>query len=151
MKKLHILILLVCSVFFVDCLHVQMTSPSLDSDAKKFEPEPGKGNIYINRISQWYGYDFAFQTLLDGRVVGALAPKTYLMLSVAPGKHIVAVSGADNVTQQTVNVESGKNYFFEARCTLSGSNGQYSLRLISEEQGRKEVTDSKRSEGATYQ
>jgi subtilase family serine protease len=151
MKKLFMLSLLVSNVIFTGCVNVQMTPSDLDSDAKKFEPQSDKANIYINRIGQWFGYGFAFETSLDGRIVGSLAPKTYIMLSVSPGEHTIALSNVGNVTQQTVKVEPGKNYFFEASCIFGASNGQYDLKLISEDQGRDEVAKSKRSEAVSYQ
>lgn len=148
MKKLSPSLLLLGTVLLVGCIHVQMASPTLDAAAKNFETEPVKANIYITRTSKWWiANEFAAQILMDGRVAGSLAPNTYAMLSVSPGRHIVALSLEGNVNQKVVEVDPGKNYFFEFKRIAGG----YDFSLVPEEQGRKDVLKSKRAQAAMYE
>ena len=78
MRKLSSLMLIACSALLVGCASVPMTSAALDSEAKKFIAEHGKANIYVNRGGE-LGRSSVFPTLLDGRIVGSLAPNTYLI------------------------------------------------------------------------
>ena len=145
LKKLTLAFFLLCNILLIGCAYVQMASHSSDAAAKKFVTDPVKANIYITLTSKWWiANDFAIQALIDGRVVGSLAPNTFVMFSVLPGKHTVAISIGGNVFQQPVELNWGTNYFFEVKPFV----GHFELGLVPEEQGRKEVIKSKRAEGS---
>lgn len=150
MKKLNLLAIAVGYSLLVGCASVPMTTSSLDSAAKQFAPEPGKASIYINR-GGGMGTAIVFQTILDGRIIGALAPHTYQLLSVTPGEHTLAVTGVENVQQQKVIAEAGKNYFFNVSVSMGWVSGHAHLDPVTQEQGRKQVLDSKRADATTYQ
>jgi len=145
LKKLALALFLLCNILLAGCINVQMAPHNSDVAAKKFVTDPVKANIYITRTRKWWIADnFAMQALIDGRVVGSLAPNTFVMFSVLPGKHTVAISIEGNVVQQRVDLNWGTNYFFEVKPFV----GHFELGLVPEEQGRQEVIKSKRAEGA---
>jgi hypothetical protein len=151
LKTLTLFALVTCSALLVGCASVPMTSASLDSDAKKFQPEPGKASIYLNRKGTFAGDDEIIQIVLDGRIVGALAPGTYELLSVAPGEHVLMNSGPyENVVQAKINAEQGNNYFFDVGLTKGWSLLHVSLKQIGDAEGQKEVKASKRADAVTY-
>jgi len=151
MKKFNLLAIAVCGYLLAGCASTPMTSASLDSEAKQFTPEPGKANIYVSRDSAIIGGILKFQTMLDGRPVGALAPGTYQLLSVPPGKHTVYASSEENVQHQKVMVEAGKSYFFRVSVTTGWWSGRAFLEPVPEEkQGQKQVLGLKRAEATTY-
>ena len=150
MNRLKLLVVAICSVLLVGCASVPMTSASLDSEAKQFVPQPGKGSIYINR-GGGLGTALTVQTLLDGRVVGSLAPNTYQLLSVPPGQHVVSTgAGAESVEQQMIVVEAGKNYFYRLSLAMGWVAPRVHLRPMSEKEGRKAVVGSKRADAIIY-
>lgn len=149
MKKLNLLVIAVFILLLFGCTSVPMTNSSLDSVAKQFNPEPGKASIYINR-GRGIGSQFVIQTVLDGRIVGALAPYTYQLLSVTPGEHTLATTGARDVQQQKLKVEAGKNYFFEVSISMGWSSISTHFNPVTEEQGRAQVLYSKRADATIY-
>jgi hypothetical protein len=150
MKKLILFTLVARCALFAGCASVPMTSVVLDTEAKKFVVEPGKANIYINRAGV-IGSALVVHTMLDGRIVGFLASNTYQLLSVSPGEHIVATVGKENVEQQKLTAEAGKNYFFKVSLHMGWQNARTSIEPVSEEQGREEVMSSERAEANSYQ
>lgn len=150
MKKLIFPALAVCGALLAGCASVPMTSATLDSEGKKFSPEAGKASIYINR-GGGLGTAVTVQTLLDGRMVGALAPDTYQLLSVAPGDHVISTgAGAETVEMQKVTAEAGTNYFFKVSLSMGWAAPRVHLKPMTEEEGRKAVASSKRAEAVTY-
>ena len=150
MKRIKLTIWLVGIGLLAGCASVPMTSPTLDSQAKAFTPEPGKANIYVNR-GGGMGSALEFQVVLDGRISGSLAPHTFQLLSVSPGAHTLLVQGAENVQQQKLDAEAGKNYFYRVSVHMGWASGRAHLDPLSEIEGRKEVMDSKRAEAVSYQ
>lgn len=150
MKKSIFLALMACSALLAGCVSVPLTSASLDSDAKKFQPEAGKSSMYINRKNAIFGGGVMVQSVVDGRMVGSLAPGTYQLISVAPGEHIVTTSGQFYGVKQTrVNTEQGKNYFFDISVGIGWITPNINIKRTEEEEGRKCVTASKRAETST--
>jgi len=93
------------------CATVPMTDTSSDANAKQFQTAPGMANIYLCRGQGIAGNLLAY-TQVDGQTIGALAPGTYELVSVAPGNHVVQVSGPTNIEQLPVTTAAGNNYFF---------------------------------------
>lgn len=150
MKKLNLLLVAVGCVFLGGCASVPMTSTSLDGEAKRFSPETGKASVYVNR-GGGIGTAVTVQTVLDGRIVGSLAPNTYQLLSVSPGERVLSTgAGAENVEQIRFNAEAGRNYFFRVSLAMGWALPRIHLRQIDDEEGRKAVHKSKRAESATY-
>ncbi|MDW8308470.1 MAG: DUF2846 domain-containing protein [Verrucomicrobiales bacterium] len=150
MKQGTLVVIGLCGMLLGGCASVPMTSASLDSEAKTFTPPPGKANIYVNR-GGGLGTAVTVQVILDGRVVGALAPNTYMLLSVPPGEHVLSTgAGAEKVEIQKLNAEAGKNYFYRVSLAMGWVMARVHLRPMTEEEGRKAVLGSKRAEAVTF-
>ena len=163
MKALGLFTNVVCSILLFGCAATApMTSASLDAQAKTLTPETGRANVYVARPGTFVGAALAVQTLLDDRPAGSLAPGTYQLLSVAPGKHVISTILEAPAGQRTgspvilgperafgyVTAEAGKNYFFELSLG-SGLNPEQlrsTLQLISEQAGREVILRLKRAE-----
>ena len=142
----------------IGCASVPTTTASLDAEAKKFVPEPGNGSIYLDRGSGFVNSGLESEFLLDGRLVGRLANGTFLLLSVPPGEHVVVPrpipqnSGglfSNPAPQwpyaQRINVEAGKNYFFEVNYSMGIVHQQVHFQELTEEQGRASILKSQRA------
>jgi hypothetical protein len=150
MKRAVFMVSLVGIGLLAGCASVPMTSPTLDSEAKAFTPESGKANIYVDR-GGGVGAGVEFQVVLDGRITGSLAPKTFQLLSVSPGEHTLLVQGGENLQQQKPVAEVGKNYFYRVSVHMGWAAARVHLDPMSEVEGRKAVMDSKRAEAVSYQ
>ena len=137
------------------CATVPMTSPSLDMEAKKFIPETGKASIYVNR-SSLLGTAVTIQVILDGRIVGALPPKTYLLMNVTPGPHTIMVRKDESLEYTKINAVQGKNYFFEASLNpgwkdlVNPFSRHAEIKTVTEKEGRDLIINSKRAVALTY-
>jgi hypothetical protein len=148
MKTLPLSLFLLCGVLFIGCAHVPMASSSADAAAKQFQAEPLKANIYITKPGRWWYSDpYPSEAFIDGRVVGFLAPDTFMMLSVLPGEHTVAMRMRNDAGQEPIHVVWGTNYFFE----FKPGPFRYRLVPVPEEQGRKQVMKAKRVQASTYE
>ena len=151
MRRMSAIYLLVCVVLLVGCASVPMTSESLDAEGKKFIPEPGTASIYVYRGTGPIGTAVLFETILDGRVVGSLAPGTYQLLTVSPGQHTLVVHAQENVQQQKVLAEAGRTYFFRASTDIGLVSARVYLQPVDEQEGRRGVIGTRRSEATAYE
>lgn len=149
MKELVLLAGVVCSALLAGCASAPMTSASLDKEGKKFTSEPGRANIYVARPGKFVGGALNVETSLDGRSVGPLAPGTYQLLSVAPGRHAVSTVIADTRAFGHLTAEADKNYFFKISLSMDFLEPRHDLGLITEEEGRAVIMRLKRAE-STY-
>lgn len=147
MKHLPLVLMLIAGALLAGCASVPMAPESLDAQAKTFTPIPGQANIYVVR-GGGIGTALAFQVVLDGRIVGSLAPHTFVLVSVPPGEHVVEVTGAENVQQQRLVTEAGRNYFFKMSVHMGWASGRPHLEPMSDADGRSEVSAQKLAEAA---
>jgi hypothetical protein len=124
---------------------VPMADNSADADAKKFQPEAGKASIYICRGAGIAG-NLLIQTQVDGLQVGALAWNTYSLISVAPGHHVVAVSGPTNEEELPVDAVAGSNYFFQVSMIWAGPGIRHRhIEVMTDADGRQYVNGETRA------
>jgi hypothetical protein len=122
-----------------------MALASLDAEAKNFASPPGRANVYVYR-NGGIGMALAFQIVLDGKIVGSVAPDTYHLIAVEPGDHAVAASSNENSKLVRFHAEAGRNYFFEVEVKMGWASGRVGLEQVDETQGRKGVQGAKRAE-----
>ena len=146
MKELVLLAGIACSALLVGCASAPMTSASLDQEGKKFTSEPGRASIYVARPGKFVGGALNVETSLDGRSVGPLAPGTYQLMSVAPGRHAVSTVIAGIPAFGHVTAEADKNYFFKITLSMKFLEPRHDLGLITEEEGRAVIMRLKRAE-----
>lgn len=105
-----VFVLTVVLLLLVGCfVSVPLALPELDQAAKQFQPFPDRGQLYIIRPLA-PGVMLYYQVVVDGFVVGALAPRTYFVAPLSLGAHTVAVYFPDQ-RMSTLTVEAGRNYF----------------------------------------
>jgi len=150
MKKLNLFVLALSGLLLVSCASVPLASSSADAEAKQFTPQSGRASIYVTR-SFGVGSAIIFQTILDGRITGALAPNTYQLLSVPPGQHTLIVTATENIQQTTMIVQPGRNYFVEVSVSMGWIKGRANIQSIADAEGRRQVLSSKRAAATTYQ
>ncbi len=75
--------------------HSTANLPKFRSARKGFNPPFSKGNLYIVKGSV-FGSGVLFQVNVDGKVRGAIAEETYLLVELTPGNHTVSVITEDS-------------------------------------------------------
>jgi hypothetical protein len=122
-----------------------MMPEAMDAEGKRFSPPPGKANLYVTRTTFLAGA-VLFQVHLDGRLAGSIAPNTYLLLDVDPGKHQVLVTTPESQNAVTVNVNAGDNHFFEVTPAMGWMHARAEIQPLPEDEGKKAVQGSKRAD-----
>ena len=125
---------------------VAMMPETLDVEAKRFSPPPDKANIYVVRPSYFAGSAVLIQVYLDGKILGSVAPGTYLLFEVDPGANKIEVITKENQDAVTLNTEAGENYFVFAVSQWGWWTARARLIELDEEDGRKAVEESKRAQ-----
>jgi hypothetical protein len=129
-----------------------LASPDSDAQAKQFAPPPGKGNLYVARVSEFVilGQPAPFAFFVDEREVGGIVPGMYYCFSLEPGNHTFSASSASSTDHATVTIEAGKNYFYQLTTSNTAENTcKLSLSwVILEPMGKLMVQQSKRGEAA---
>lgn len=127
------------------CETTPLMSDALDQEGKRFAPAPGKAHIYVVRPSV-VGGRFLWGVQVDGRPVGALAARTYLLLEVEPGAHEVTAVTAENRHTIAVTANPGENHFVEAVSTMGWAQSRAELRTLPQEQGKATIHNARRAE-----
>lgn len=111
-----ILMLIVCLGFCSGCAIpfrqavVPLAPESSDSFAKNFQVINNCAIVIVYREDP-RADDSLMGVLVDGKLVGKLAIKTYLRLELSPGMHEI-ISRTDNDSKINVNMIAGHIYFF---------------------------------------
>lgn len=129
---------------------VEMATPELDQAAKTYVPSEGHANIYVTRKDQFTGSAVLFQVVVDGRMLGAIAPGTYHMMSVEPGRHVVAATSMENQSSQKIDAEAGHCYFFEVTPKSGWMAARVDVAPMSEAAGRAAVAENSLAEGFEF-
>lgn len=129
------------------CPTIPMASTQADAVAKRFEPSATDGMIYVFRDGTFFGGAHTLPVAVNGRIVGASIPKSYMVLKLSPGKHVLA-SPAVAYRTMVVNVEAGNLYFVRhsvvSEFMLQTVSGDFEL--VDGAEGRAAVAACKLSE-----
>ncbi len=135
-------------LFLAGCASVPLAPPLDDSTAKHFQSSATQATIYIFRDEGFIGSARTFPVLLDGLPVGATAPKTFLMITVPPGRHRLK-STELKTTSMELETQVGGIYFVR-HTPLVDSRGAWGvLELVPEDLGRKGVLECKLASAKT--
>ena len=142
-KKKHLLLgaFLIAASVMSGCASVPMASDEKDVAAKTFRVQPGKSNIYVYR-NESMGGAVKMEIDLDGKQVGTTAAKTYLLLTVNPGKHTL-VSHAESDDSLVVDTQAGKNHFVWQEVKMGVLYARSKLRPVDEQTGKTGVGECK--------
>lgn len=123
------------------CASVQMASPEMDGSAKAYAVKPNKANIYVYR-NEVMGAAIKMPVVLNGRIVGDTASKTFLLLEVDPGSHTL-VSKTENDSVLKVDAVAGRNYFVWQEVKMGMFAARSNLQLVDEATGKAGVSECK--------
>ncbi|MCF7521978.1 DUF2846 domain-containing protein [Neisseria sp. ZJ106] len=145
MKKLFAVLFMAVPLFLTGCVSTTMDSLENDAAAKKFEqPKNKMSGIYIYRDSI-FGSALKKNLYIDDHFIGESAPKVYFYKQVKAGPHKISTESEFSNNDLNINTESGKNYFIRQYIKLGVFIGGANLEQVSEEQGKKAVSELKRA------
>lgn len=82
-----------------------------------------------------------------GKLAGSLAPDTYLLVDVEPGKHQIAVLTQESQDGMTITASRGENYFVDLVPKFGWQYARAALKELTQAEGKKAVQNAKRAEG----
>jgi Protein of unknown function (DUF2846) len=146
-KSTWISLLAAAALFGCATTTVPMATPVSDAAAKRFMPPDGKANLYVARSNSSFGAAVSFNIVVDGKVVGQIAPGTFYLVVVKPGMHSVAATSSQNSAKADFDAEAGKNYFYEVTATSGAFGARADLGLVLlEPMGKIMVQQAKRAQ-----
>jgi hypothetical protein len=129
--------LIIVAVLASACASVPKATPEADRLAKEFRTTPGKTNLYVFRDEN-FGAAVKMSVVLDGRLLGDTAAKTFLLASVDPGPHAL-VSKAENDARLEFVAEPGTNVYVWQEIKMGLLAARSKLQLVDEESARARV------------
>ena len=141
LRRIFALGVVTAAVLASGCASVPMASPEMDTAAKSFAVRPGKANIYVFR-NESMGAALKMTLVLDGKLVGSTAAKTYVLLEVNPGNHTL-ISKTENDSTRTVSTVAGRNYFVWQEVKMGAFSARSALQLVDEAKGKAGVAECK--------
>ncbi len=141
MRALRGVFVLVLTLALTACATVALAPPAKDQQAKTFEVSEQQANIYLFRHFQIYGDAILLPIYLDGQFVGGVAPGTFLLLQVNPGKHTVAAIMQEAQAVVTLRAESRTNYFIKAQTAWGWASARPELNRVLETEAREAIQD----------
>ncbi|KHK60149.1 lipoprotein [Burkholderia sp. A9] len=125
----------------VGCASVPMGDPQRDAELKTFSAPHEKAAIYVYR-NESMGGAVKMPVILDGKILGDTAAKTYLYSEVEPGHHQL-VSKAENDSTLDVDTVAGKIYYVWQEVKMGIMYARSKLQLVDDTTGRDGVKESK--------
>jgi hypothetical protein len=141
MKKLALMATYALLLLLSACASVPMASMDKDAKAKEFTPPPDKGAIYIYRNENLGGV-MPVTVSINDKTLGQTAAYTYFHLNVPPGSYSLK-SHAENVSELTVMVEPGRNYFVWQEMKIGMWSARTQLQEVDESTGRAAIASTK--------
>ena len=141
-KKLLVLGIFMAALSVMSgCASVPMASDEKDTAAKTFQVQPEKSNIYVYR-NESMGGAVRMEVDIDGKQVGTTAAKTYLVVTVNPGKHTL-ISHAEGNNSLVVDTQAGKNHFVWQEVKMGVLYAGSKLQLVDDQTGKAGVGECK--------
>lgn len=133
------------------CITVPLADQSADREAKQFiAPSNGKARLYLVRPYTQEPRRRS-EVFLDGRRVAELAPLTYVVLDVFPGKHRLKVHTYDETAALDINVNENRIYYVQHQLDLLFNTISARLKLVKEKDAHARILASKRAIAFTQQ
>jgi hypothetical protein len=125
------------------CASVPMASSEQDAIRKTFQaPSDGMAGLYIFRDSS-YGAALKKSVYIDGKPIGETAPNTFFYRVVPPGPHTLSTESEFSENDLKVDTQADTNYFIDQNIRMGVFVGGASLKVVSEEAGKKAVQKCK--------
>lgn len=143
LRNLFVTVSALVVLFASGCASVPMAPATQDAELKTFSAPPAdKAGLYIYRNS-FAGQALKKNLYIDGDFLGESANKVYFYKQVAPGQHIVSTESEFSDNALTLEVKAGLNYFIRQYIKLGVLVGGANLEVESEEEGKKNVLESR--------
>ncbi len=127
------------------CITVPLADQSADREAKQFiVPSNGKAQLYLARP---YTQEPRRKTdvFLDGQRVAELAPLTYIVLDVLPGKHRLKVQTNDEIATLDIDVSENSIYYVQHQIDLLFNTVSARLKVVQEGDAQARILATKRA------
>ena len=141
MKQLFGGLLVMFALLVSGCASVPMGDATRDAELKTFKPKSDKAALYVYR-NENFGAAIKMTVLLDGKILGDTAAKTYLYTEVAPGKHRL-VSKTENESVLDFDAVAGRIYYVWQEVKMGLFAARSNLQLVDEKDGQAGVLESK--------
>jgi hypothetical protein len=126
------------------CASVPLMPEADDLAAKTFAaPPPDRANVYVYR-NESFGGAVKLGLLMDGFMVGESAAKTFFLLPVAPGRHVLS-SVAENREELAIDAAAGQTYYVWQEVKMGVWAARSKLHLVDEATGKAGVGECKRA------
>lgn len=125
---------------FGGCASVQMGDAQMDAKLKTFTPPKDKAALYVYR-NETFGAALKMTMVLDGKILGDTASKTYLYAELEPGKHRL-VSKTENDSVLDFNAIAGKIYYVWQEVKMGLWQARSQLQMTDEKTGQAGVLES---------
>lgn len=122
------------------CATVQMGDTQADARMKTFTPPKDKAALYVYR-NETFGAALKMTVLLDGKILGDTASKTYLYSELEPGKHRL-ISKTENDSILDFEAIAGKIYYVWQEVKMGLWQARSQLQMMDEKTGQAGVLES---------
>jgi hypothetical protein len=111
------------------CASVPMAPDNVDAYAKSFiPPPPDRAHIYVYR-NESMGGGVKFDLRLDGQPAGTTVAKTFALLPVRPGQHLLT-SEAENTSELPLVAQPGQILFVWQEAKMGVLYARNKLQLV---------------------
>ncbi|MDR3213861.1 MAG: DUF2846 domain-containing protein [Azoarcus sp.] len=138
LKKFSVIVL--TSILFSGCAHVQMESKEATTKAREFNPPTaGNSGLYIYRPSS-LGASLKKDVWVDGKCIGETARKVFFYTEVEGNKeHELSTESEFSPNVISLFTEADKNYFVRQSIKVGVFVGGAKLEVVPEDEGKAEV------------
>ena len=135
------LVSLIAAAALSGCATVAMEANEKSEAAKRFgPPSAGNAGVYIYRTGS-FGGALKKDLWIDGKCVGESAPDVFFYEEVKGGaEHTVSTESEFSPNDLILKAVAGVNYFIRQYMKIGVFVGGANLELVSEEEGKKEVS-----------
>ncbi|MBX9905747.1 MAG: DUF2846 domain-containing protein [Burkholderiales bacterium] len=129
-----------CILVMSGCASVQMGDTQVDARLKTFTPLKDKAALYVYR-NETFGAALKMTVLLDGKILGDTASKTYLYAELEPGKHRL-ISKTENDSVLDFEAIAGKIYYVWQEVKMGLWQARSQLQMMDDKTGQAGVLES---------
>jgi hypothetical protein len=136
------LFLSIAMLVLTGCASVSMESKDQSDMAKRFnQPSSGNAGLYIYRVGS-FGGALKKDIWVNGKCIGESAPNVFFYEEVTGGvEHKISTESEFSPNDLLLKTVAGVNYFIRQFMKMGVFVGGAGLELVSEEQGKREISD----------
>jgi hypothetical protein len=120
---------------------VPLASQQADLAAKRFQPPLDKAGVYVYRPDQFKLSALTLNVSIDGVLWGQTKVGSYLYAELPPGQYVLS-SQSEAETPVRIQVEAGRQYYFQQDIAFGSSSVRSTLLPVDEQTGRAAVMKS---------